>query len=80
MIWLLIAAAIISGILGDWIDCGAILAIVVLNVTISLFQEEKPARPGGPAKTFAADCQSRSQRFAVVVASPGNLCRGMSSS
>ncbi len=44
MIWLLIAAAVISGILGDWIDCVAILAIVALNVTISLFQEEKAGR------------------------------------
>ena len=44
VIWILIAAAVISGVIGDWIDTAAILAIVILNAAISLFQEEKAGR------------------------------------
>src|SRR5687767_10595558 len=39
LIWILIAAAIISGALGDWIDAGAILAIVILNGILGFVQE-----------------------------------------
>src|SRR5690606_19020254 len=31
LIWILIGAALVSGALGEWLDAGAILAIVVLN-------------------------------------------------
>jgi P-type Ca2+ transporter type 2C len=42
LIWLLVVAAAISGIaLGEWIDAGVILAIVVLNATIGLVQESR---------------------------------------
>jgi len=41
MIWVLIAAGIISGLLGEVVDCIAILAIVVLNAVIGFFQESK---------------------------------------
>ncbi len=44
VIWILIAAAVISGIVGDWIDTAAILAIVLLNAAISFFQEERASR------------------------------------
>ena len=44
MVWLLIVAAIISGVLGDWIDAAAIFAIIALNIAISLFQEERAGR------------------------------------
>ena len=39
LIWILIAAAIISGVLGEWIDAVAILAIVVLNGILGFVQE-----------------------------------------
>src|SRR5687768_3261562 len=39
LIWILIAAAIISGALGEWIDAVAILAIVVLNGILGFMQE-----------------------------------------
>ncbi|MEO6029457.1 MAG: cation-translocating P-type ATPase [Candidatus Binatia bacterium] len=39
LIWILIAAALISGVLGEWIDAGAILAIVVLNGVLGFVQE-----------------------------------------
>ena len=44
VVWILIAAAVISAIIGDWIDMVAILAIVVLNVAIGVFQEERAGR------------------------------------
>jgi P-type Ca2+ transporter type 2C len=44
VIWILIAAAVISGALGEWIDAIAILAIVLLNGAIGFFQEERAER------------------------------------
>lgn len=41
IILVLIGAAIIAGILGEWIDSLAILAIVILNGVIGFIQEEK---------------------------------------
>ena len=38
--WLLLAAAAVSGILlGDWLESGVILAIVILNAAIGFYQE-----------------------------------------
>ena len=39
LIWVLIAAAVISGVLGEWLDAVAILTIVVLNALLGFFQE-----------------------------------------
>ncbi|MEO8259573.1 MAG: cation-translocating P-type ATPase [Acidobacteriota bacterium] len=39
LIWILIAAGVISGVLGDAVDAIAILAIVVLNAVIGFYQE-----------------------------------------
>jgi Ca2+-transporting ATPase len=39
LIWILIAAGVISGLLGEAVDAIAILAIVVLNATIGFYQE-----------------------------------------
>ncbi len=44
VIGLLIVAAIISGALGEWIDAGAILAIVLLNGVLGFLQEDKARR------------------------------------
>ena len=44
VIWILIAAAVISGFIGDWIEAAAILAIVVLNGLIGFLQEEQAGR------------------------------------
>jgi P-type Ca2+ transporter type 2C len=41
VIWILILAAIVSGVLGEWIDSAAIFAIVILNGAIGYFQEER---------------------------------------
>jgi Ca2+-transporting ATPase len=39
IIWILIAAGVISGMLGEVVDAIAILAIVVLNAVIGFYQE-----------------------------------------
>ncbi len=44
IIWILIAAAIVSGVLGDWLDALVILAIVVLNAVLGFIQEERAER------------------------------------
>jgi Ca2+-transporting ATPase len=44
VILILLAAAILAAITGDWIDAGAILAIVVLNGLLGFFQEERASR------------------------------------
>lgn len=44
LILILIAAAIISAILGEWADSAVILTIVILNAVIGVFQEHKAER------------------------------------
>ena len=41
VIWILVAATVLSAVLGDWLEAGAILAIVVLNALLGFFQEQK---------------------------------------
>ncbi len=55
LIGLLIAAAAISGIvLGEWIDAGVILAIVVLNAAIGFFQESRAEDALAALRSMAA--------------------------
>ncbi len=39
IVWILIAAAIVSGFLGEWLDALAIIAIVIINAVIGFIQE-----------------------------------------
>ena len=39
LVWLLIAAAAVSGFIGDPIDATAIIAIVILNAAVGFYQE-----------------------------------------
>ncbi len=41
LIYLLIAAAVIAGFLGEWIEAVVIMAVVLINVTVSFIQEGK---------------------------------------
>jgi Ca2+-transporting ATPase len=43
-VWILIAAAIIAGVLGEWLDTSAIIAIVLMNGILGFLQEEKAHR------------------------------------
>ena len=44
IVWILIAAALIAGLLGEWLDTLAILAIVLMNGILGFLQEEKAQR------------------------------------
>ena len=44
IIWVLIGAAVVSGLLQEWIDAAAILAIVVLNAILGFLQEFRAER------------------------------------
>ena len=44
LIWILIVAAIIAGVIGDWTDTAAILAIVLVNAVIGFLQEDRAQR------------------------------------
>jgi Ca2+-transporting ATPase len=44
LVWVLIGAAVISGLLEDWVDAGAILAIVFLNGLLGFVQEFRAER------------------------------------
>jgi len=41
VIWILLVAAMVSGLMGEWSDTIAILAIVLLNGLLGCFQEER---------------------------------------
>lgn len=44
IVWILIVAAIIAGILGEWVDILAIIVIVILNALLGFFQEYRAER------------------------------------
>jgi len=44
IVWVLIGAALISGLLQEWVDAAAILAIVILNAILGFVQEFKAER------------------------------------
>ncbi len=54
VVGLLIAAAVVAGLLGELLDAGAILAIVVLNALLGFLQEDKSRRALESLKKLAA--------------------------
>ncbi|MEK6261219.1 MAG: cation-translocating P-type ATPase [Planctomycetota bacterium] len=54
VVWILIAAALISGLMGEWMDTAAISAIVLLNALLGFFQEEKAERALAALQSLAA--------------------------
>ena len=80
VIWILIAATILSAILGDWLEAGAILAIVILNALLGFFQEQKAEKAlaalkklSSPVARVIRDGLLRSVAAATLV--PGDSSR-----
>ena len=54
LVIILILAAIVSGLLGEWLDAGAIIAIVILNALLGTLQEFKAEKAMKALKQLAA--------------------------
>ncbi len=76
VVWILLAAAVISGLLGEWIDTLAIGAIVLVNATIGFLQEERATSALAALRKLSAP-QARVRRDgAVVVIAAAELVPG----
>src|SRR3990172_1170199 len=54
VVWLLAAAALISGVLGEWLEAGAIMAIIVLNAGFGIIQERRAEQALAALRKLAA--------------------------
>lgn len=78
VVWILIAAAVISGAMGEWTNTVAILAIVLLNATLGFFQEAKAEKSLAALQSLAAPTAKviRDKKLASIPARelvPGDL-------
>ncbi|MBI5832231.1 MAG: cation-translocating P-type ATPase [Armatimonadetes bacterium] len=69
IIWILIVAGVVSGVLGERVDAIAILAIVVLNAAIGFYQEYNAARSIAALRRLTAP-QAKVRRDGQVVEAP----------
>ncbi|HSN64054.1 MAG TPA: HAD-IC family P-type ATPase, partial [Azonexus sp.] len=71
LIWILIAAGVISGMLGETVDAIAILAIVVLNAVIGFYQEFNAEKSIASLKQLTAP-QAKVRRDGQVTSIPAS--------
>ena len=71
MIWVLIAAGVAAGVLGDRVDAIAILAIVVLNALVGFYQEFKAEKSIRALKRMTA-AQAKVRRDGQVTSIPAS--------
>ncbi|GMV26726.1 MAG: putative cation-transporting ATPase F [Phycisphaerae bacterium] len=69
LVWLLIVAAGVSAVLGEWVDAGAIAAIVVINAVIGASQEHSAERSIAALRGMTAP-KARVVRDGVVTVLP----------
>src|SRR5512132_3069219 len=71
IIWILIVAGVVSGLLGEVVDCIAILAIVVLNAAIGFYQEFNAERSIAALKKMTAP-RAKVRRDGRVTSTPAS--------
>ncbi|MBI5598762.1 MAG: cation-translocating P-type ATPase [Deltaproteobacteria bacterium] len=76
IILVLMAAAIVAGFLGEWVDAGAIFAIVLLNGVIGFTQEEKAEKVLESLKKLSAPRAKVVRDGALAIVDAASLVPG----
>ena len=71
IIWILIAAGVVSGVLGEAVDAIAILAIVALNAVVGFYQEFKAERSIAALRQMTA-VQAKVRRGGQITSIPAS--------